>query len=388
MSGTLESHVPGFDRGALEEAFRGNFESRGELGAAVSVWIDGREAAHLCGGWTSREQDTPWSPETIAPVWSATKGPAALTVLLVLHDSGLDLGTPVQEVWPELRAPITFAGLLSHRAGLAALDAPPSVFDYHSVVRALEAQEPFQPPGCTQAYHPRTIGYLYDEVVRRLSGGRSLGECWFERIARPWDIDFHIGLPPSEFSRVARVYPGPATPPAEEDRDFHEAMASADSLTRRAFASPRGLHAVSEMNEPRAWQAALPAFGGVGSARGLAKFYNMLACGGRIEGAQAVPDAVVRLASGRLTDGMDGVLRIPAAFSAGFMMDPVAGGVPVRGLFGSAGGFGHPGAGGSHAFVDPERRLSFAYVMNRMGAGVLPNAKARSLVRALYPSGV
>ena len=57
----------------------------------------------------------------------------------------------------------------------------------------------------------------------------------------------------------------------------------------------------------------------------------------------------------------------------------------LRAIFGpSPLAFGHPGAGGSHAFADPEHRIAFAYVMNQMEPGVLPGPKALRLVEAIY----
>jgi CubicO group peptidase (beta-lactamase class C family) len=89
---------------------------------------------------------------------------------------------------------------------------------------------------------------------------------------------------------------------------------------------------------------------------------------------------------------MDVVLQMETAFSLGFMRDPVdPDGRKKRHVFGSAcGAFGHPGAGGSVAFADPERRMGFAYVMNQMELGVLPKERAQGLVDALFgvPAGM
>ncbi len=374
------------DFSAATDFFRENFTRRGDVGAAVSVWQHGREILHLAGGTLTKEGPAPWTAETLVPVWSATKGPAALTLLLALHDAGLTPDAPVRSLWPQLALPLSFGELLSHQSGLPALDHPPSVFDYPGVIAALEHQTPAWTPGTAHGYHPRTFGFLLDECVRRLTGGVPLGQVWHERLAAPLGLDFWIGgLPAARLPDVARLYPGKLKPPHPDEAAFFKAMADPASLTKRAFLSPGGLHSVTEMNQPASWQAALPAFGGLASARALGKFYAILAHGGLWENQQVIPDEVLTWTRTRLVNGPDLVLHLPTAFSAGFMMDPLNhDGTKLRSRFGpSLSSFGHPGAGGSHAFADPERGLSFAYVMNQMEQGILPNEKCLGLQEVL-----
>ncbi len=374
------------DFSAVRRLFEENFTDRGEIGAALSVWRHGAEILHLCGGSLTKDGAEPWTPDTLVPVWSATKGPAALTLLLTLHDAGLNPDTSVRPVWPELRLPLTFGELLSHQAGLAALDHPPPLSDYAAVIHALENQDPAWARGSAHGYHPRTFGFLLDECVRRLTGGIPLGQVWRDRIAGPLGLDFWIGgLPDDCFPKVARLYPGKVRPPPPDESAFFAAMAAPGSLTKRAFLSPGGLHAVSDLNQPAAWRTGPAAFGGVGSARALGKFYAVLANHGRFEERQVIPAEILPWLSTRLVDGPDAVLLLPTAFSAGLMMDPTGpGGTKLRHRFGpSPAAFGHPGAGGSHAFADPDRHLSFAYVMNQMEPGVLPGEKCLGLLRAV-----
>lgn len=374
---------------AVEAQFARNFTEYGEIGASVSVWRHGREILSLHRGTRRKEEVDTWNEDTLVPVWSATKGPAALAMLLLLHDAGIAPDDPVRRVWPELRAEFSFAQMLSHQGGLAALDAKAAVFDHTAVAAALSEQAPQWEPGTAHGYHPRTFGFLLEECARRLTGGGSIGAVLRQRITGPLDADFWIGLPSSEHHRVARLYAGKVKEAAATgEAAFFAAFAIPDSLTRRAFASPAGLHAVSDMNQPAAWTAALPAFGGVGSARGLAKIYAMLAAGGIWQGQQLVPPAVLTQLHTPLVNGMDRVLLMPTAFSAGAMMDPVdAHGEKLCRHFGPGKkAFGHPGAGGSHAFADPEHGLSFAYVMNQMQPGVMPNDKSLRMVAAVYES--
>ncbi len=368
------------DAQEMEDYFRENFTHRGEVGASVSVWKNGEEIIGLADGWCEREKLRKWDSDTIVPVYSATKGPAAATLLHVLSGKGLDEETAVGEVWHHFPIPdATFAELLSHQCGLAALDAVVDVFDHRAVTDAVERQRPEWSPGEGHGYHPRTFGFLLDECVRRLDG-RSLGEVWNEDIARPTGIDFWIGLPENEWGRVAKLIPGRAKPSVYEE-GFYSAFNTPGSLTRRAFSSPKGLHAIAEMNDPNAWAAGLPAMGGVGTARGLAKFYQLAI--GTIQ--SPLSEGVRRALAGMRIQGEDKVLLRETAFTCGCQKDPVdAAGEKKRNVYGeSLGAFGHPGAGGSHGFGDPASGLSFAYVMNQMELSVMPGERCAGLVERL-----
>lgn len=367
--------------GELLDLFEENFRSRGELGASVSVWWRGEEVLSAGEGWCEKERLRKWTNGTLAPVYSATKGPSAATLLMALDSRGLGPETPVREVWPGFPlTEATFGDLLSHQCGLAALDQRASLWDHAEVVGAIELQVPVWRPGEGHGYHPRTFGALLEEPVRRLSG-RTLGEEWWEKIAAPLGLDFWIGLPEREWSRVARLYPGKA---AAEDlqSDFYKEFNTEGTLTRRAFGSPRGLHSVQEMNDSKAWAAGLPAMGGVGTASALAKFYQ--AAIGAID--SPLGENVKRALATVCVSGDDRVLIQPTAFSCGCQLDPLdAAGRKSRELYGpSVHAFGHPGAGGSHALGDPDSGVSFAYVMNQMELSVMPGPKSIGLVKALF----
>jgi len=371
---------------ALAPIFEENFSVRGELGAAVSIWIDGREVVSLAGGVRDPHQKVPWDAGTMALVYSGTKGPSAACVLKCLWDAGIPLEAPVASVWPRFglagKEHVSFADVLSHRAGLPAVDDPPDVFDYAGVIRRLETQAPLWPPGEGHGYHPRTCGYLWDEIVRRVTG-EPLGRYWRRCIAEPLGLDFWIGLPPERARDVAPVQAARVPPP---DDAFLKAYAETGSITHRAFSCPYGLFGVSAMNSAAARMSSFPAFGGIGSARAMGKFYGMLARGGSQDGLQIMAPEAAAAMSIRLTNGFDRVLRMETAFSAGVMLDPLTPeGAKLRFTFGpSPRAFGQPGAGGSFAFADPDRRIGFAYVMNQMEPGVLPNAKSTLLVQRMY----
>ncbi len=366
----------------IEREFQRNFTEYGELGASLSVWRDGERVVNLADGWSDKGRQGVWDDETLVPVYSATKGPAASVLLMLLDENGLTPESRVCQVWEEFpNQQASFAELMSHQCGLAALDEVASVFEFDAVIDAIEGQSANWELGSGHGYHPRTFGFLLDKPVRLLAG-KSLGEVWRERVADPLGLDFWIGLPEREHYRVATLYPGKADK-EELQSGFYKEFNEAGSLVRRAFGSPRGLHGVHEMNTAKAWQSGLPAMGGVATADAMAKFYQ--ACIGRIE---CFSDDVREWMGSSQVMGDDMVLCTPTHFTCGFQKDPLGGGGDkIRGHYGPfLGAFGHPGAGGSHAFGDPECGVSFAYTMNQMDLAVLPGAKSLNVIRALYSS--
>jgi CubicO group peptidase (beta-lactamase class C family) len=268
-------------RARIEPMFRENFEKFDELGAAVSVWQNGKEIVGLHGGFRDARREHPWTDDTIVLVWSATKGLGSACLLHALQENRIGIECHVAEFWPEFaqegKDKITLAQLLSHQAGLAALERPVDVLDYPAVIQALEKQKPNWPPGTAHGYHARTFGFLLDELVRRIARS-SLGEYWRAVFAEPLGLDLWIGLPESENARVATIYASAIGRPPEP-KQFYYDLATPGTFAQKVFTSPRGLGVVSVMNKPeiRAWPVV--SFGGIGSANSLAKFYAILAIG-------------------------------------------------------------------------------------------------------------
>jgi CubicO group peptidase (beta-lactamase class C family) len=385
--------APGDDLSGLVErvrrAFRENFDAGREVGAGVAVWKDGSPVLIEVEGYTDAARQIPWERDTLVLVWSATKGMAAACTLHALQTARISPLDPIIRFWPEFgqkgKERITVADVLSHRAGLAAIEQQKiSIFDHEAVVRALEEQEPLWVPRSGHGYSPRTFGFLADEIVRRLAG-ETLGEYWRRVFAEPLELDFWIGLPEELHSRVAQILPPRATRGPVVD-PFLQAMGDPASLTRAAFLNLEGLPNISAMNSTEARTASLPSLGGIGTPEALAKFYQVLALGGEWEGHRFFDQDSLLWMQTRLVNGPDKTILQDTAFSVGFMLDPVGrDGQKTRSLFGpSLPSFGHPGAGGSLAFADPVRKIGFAYVMNQMEPGVLPTDRANRLVRALY----
>lgn len=374
----------------VQRAFEENFQRGEEVGAALSIWRNGEEIVSLSEGYSDGARSRPWTNETLVLIWSATKGIASACLLHAVRAAGLNLNTRVADIWPEFAAAgksaICLGQLTSHQAGLAALDqATLSVFDHDALATSLAAQAPNWEPGTSHGYGPRTYGVLADELIRRLTK-LTLGEYWRREFAEPLDLSIWIGLPESEHHRVAQMLPAKMGCDDSETA-FMQAMATSGTMSRRAFSAPAGLTGASAMNSPAVRGASLPSLGAIANVSSLGKFYAVLAGGGEWKGRRYFDPTVLEWMTTPLSNGTDEVLLTDTAFSAGFMMDPfdAVTGSKKRTLLGtSPKAFGHPGAGGSLAFADPQNHVSFAYAMNQMHMGVLPSERTHRLVNALY----
>ncbi|GAA4005258.1 beta-lactamase family protein [Streptomyces sp. NBC_01352] len=369
--------------GAVRTAFEENFRDRGELGAAVTVVVDGETVVDLWGGWSDAAGTRPWERDTLVNVWSTTKGPVALCAHILADRGLLDFDAPVAVYWPEFAAAgkekVLVRHLLSHRAGLAGLREPHTLAqlcDWEVTVERLAATEPWWEPGTRSGYHALTYGFLVGEVVRRVSG--LLPGAFLEReVTGPLRIDFTVGLPEKEAGRAAELVHPPAASSSEQAAVFSQ-------LTPAALASlANPLVGATEANTPE-WRAAeIPAANGHGTARAVAALYGIFAGRGSFDGHRVLsPEAAERVREGQ------GSCR-DLVLGAGFENETEVGlGLWLSGPNGSYGpnprAFGHDGFGGSCGLADPEAGVSLGYVMNRMGPHIADDPRKMALIDALY----
>jgi CubicO group peptidase (beta-lactamase class C family) len=376
----------------VEVRFRKNYSNGRDSGSGVCVYHGENKVISLYGGFLDADCVRPWSENTLVGIGSGTKGIVVACVLHAMQEAGADLDSIIADFWPEFaqgdKHEITLGQLLSHRAGLCApADTTLQFPDKEGIVRSIEKQPPLLPSHAGSAYSPHLFAYALEEILRRLTGGETLGDYWRRVFGDPLGIELWIGLPESESVRVAATR-APLRGMLEDcDVLFARAFADPDSLVHRAFSRPANLPGgLAEWNTPRMWAAGLPSVGGMASAQALAKFYSMLANGGAQNGRTFFKRQTLDWMSTRLTQGFDHILQCDMAFSAGFMMDPLDNnGQKTRCLFGkSLSAFGHIGLGGSLGFADPERGIGFAYLMCNWESGVLPRERCTGLVDAIY----
>ncbi|WP_333737885.1 serine hydrolase domain-containing protein [Streptomyces sp. IBSBF 2806] len=368
---------------ALRTAFEENFRDRAELGAAVSVTVDGVTVADLWGGWADPARTRAWERDTLVNVWSTSKGPTALCAHILADRGLLDFDAPVAAYWPEFAAAgkerVLVRHLLSHRAGLAGLREPHSLeqlYDWELTTARLAATEPWWEPGTRSGYHALTFGFLVGEVVRRVSGLRP-GAFLEREVTGPLGVDFTIGLAEKEAHRAAELVHPPAASASEQAAVFSR-------LTPAAIAAlTNPLAGAAEANSPR-WRAAeIPAANGHGTARAVAALYGVFAGRGAYGGRRVLsPEGAERVREGQ------GACR-DVVLGSGFDHETEIGlGLWLSGPNGSYGpnprAFGHDGFGGSCGLADPEAGVSLGYVMNRMGPRIADDPRKMALIEALY----
>ncbi len=359
----------------VRDAFADNFAERGEVGAAVAVYVDGDLVIDLVGGWADAARTRPWRADTLVDVYSVGKAFVALLLLQLVDDGLVGLDDPLATVWPEFAAEgkegATVRHALCHRAGVPAIRRPLVDADlgrWSTMADALAATAPWWEPGTRHAYHTNTYGHLIGEPVRRLTG--DLPGTRLRRVAGELGADVWCGLPEEEQARCADVVW--AVGGAAQAVDLGSLVGD-ERMVMLGYFNPPGYSSVGVVNTPQ-WRAAqVPSTNTHGTADGVARIYRAL-----LEPGRLLSPALLAEATSPQSVGFCPVLGEEVTFGLGFKP------TTARRPFGpNPSAFGHFGTGGAVGFADPDARVAFGYVMNH----VVPrwqSSRNRSLVDALY----
>ena len=365
---------------ALRDAFAALFEEPQERGMALCVQIGGETVVDLWAGVADKDGQQAWHSDTILNLFSCTKTFTAVTALQLVGEGKLELDAPVARYWPEFAAAgkdkITLRHLLSHQAGLPALHEmlpAEALYDWQAMTTALAAEQPWWPLGEGHGYAPITYGWLVGEVLRRVEG-RGPGESIVARTAKSLGLDFHVGLADEEFDRVAIISRGKGNfGDAAAQRLLKTMMSEPAAMSTRAFTNPPSI--MTSTNKPEWRRMQQPAANGHGNARSLAGFYS-----GLLDGQLLESELLAELTREHAV-GEDKTLLTRTRFGLGCMLDQPEVANATYGMGPRA--FGHPGAGGSIGFADPERDVAFGFVTNNLGPFVLMDPRAQKLARLL-----
>ena len=363
--------APGFER--VKEEFERNFAERSEVGAAFAVVRDGELVVDLWGGLADEATGRRWEEDTLQVVFSGTKGFVAVSLLVLVDRGLLDLDAPVSRYWPAFgKNHVRVRDVAAHTARLPGIDEPLTLHGALAGTRPLElleAQRPSDDPRAGLCYHALTFGWLGGELVRRVDG-RSVGRFFAEEIAGPLGLEAWIGLPAELESRVSTLELAPDWP---QSPHLREETFAEDSLLRSIWGNPPLFSRASfPCNLPEFHQAEMPALGGIGTARSIARLYASL---DTILNPQAL-----ELGRTTLSQGWDAAHAGPVRFGVGFQLQT------ENMRFGpEPDAFGHDGAGGSVHGAWPAQRVGFSYAMNLMRDDP-EDRRSPALLEALYSS--
>ncbi|WP_086819797.1 serine hydrolase domain-containing protein [Allokutzneria sp. NRRL B-24872] len=377
----------------VREEFARNFAERGELGAACAVHVDGELVVDLWGGYRDRAGTLPWQRDTLATVYSSTKGVASM-VMALAHSRGLfDYDALVTKYWPEFgqagKENVTVRQLLGFQAGLPTVDTPltPELLaDPDRLGEVLARQAPAWEPGTAQGYHPLVGGLYVSQLLRRVDPkGRLVGRFLAEEVLPGLGEEFYIGVPASvPEERIAELVP--AKPSL---RDFTTAGGVPArmlvefllpwTLTAKSFSNPR-IGDITRLGRCPWRDLDLPAGNGIGTARALAALYGEFATGGTRLGVDRATLLAIEAEPVPLGgSSRDRVMHLAdASFSLGFWKP-----FPAWNFGTDSRAYGTPGAGGSFGMADPATRTGFGYVPNRLGRRLWDDPREAALRKAV-----
>ena len=373
----------------VAEIFAQNFDKYNEIGSSLCVVVDGETAVDIWGGYTNEQRTDEWNNETLSVAFSSTKAALALCAHILIEREELKTEEKVVKYWPEYgkkgKEETTVGMILNHTAGLPALATPVEqggFFDWEYMIGLLENEEPFWIPGEKTGYHMMTTGWLIGELIKRVTG-KSLGEFFNDEVSKPYNLEYWIGLPDSEVDRVAKVTPFKSSP-SDKPSEFAEVFRSKPNSMQRLSLTNTGGY---DYNSVDTYKAEIGGVGGITNARSLAGMLTPLAQNNE---KLLSKNTVKRLSQSYSVPGKDSMLMLPTRFSEGLMIH-----MDNRDNFEGEGGsfiigpssFGHVGFGGSSAtFADPEYKMSFGYMVNKLGGEYLVSERCQNLIDASYTS--
>jgi CubicO group peptidase (beta-lactamase class C family) len=366
--------------GKVADALAQEITTGGELGASIALDVDGELVVDIWGGHADRAKTIGWGEDTIVNFFSCTKTLTALAALIAIDRGLVDAFAPVAKYWPEFaqngKQDIEVRHLLSHTSGVSGWEAPfgiEDMYDWEKATSHLARQAPWWPPGTASGYHAVNYGHLIGEVIRRATG-RTLKEFVRDEIAEPLGADVQIGALPADDHRIAEVIPPPPLPIPLD-------ALPADHPAYKTFAGFPPDESTAMIVETEGWRRAdIGAVNGHGNARALARALSPISLGGTANGVQLLSQETIDLIFSEQSNGVDVVLMIPLRFGIGFGL-PCPQSVPAvpdeRVCFWG-------GWGGSMAVMDPDRRATMTYVMNKMGPGTTGTERTNRYARLIY----
>lgn len=338
-------------------------KARGETGVQVAAYLHEDLIVDAWIGTSDGRVGRPVDGETLFPSFSVAKGVTSTAVHVQAERGLVDLGAPIATYWPEFAAhgkeTATVEDALSHRLGVPQMPEgvmPERLGDWDWIVSRIADLEPLQRPGTVNSYHPLTFGWVLGEVVRRTDPlRRPFGQFVREELCEPLEIDsLWLGVPEHELGRVARL---------ETDGRVRELPPERVAL--RAKVVPPAIELVPDVyNRADVLQACIPATGLTTNARSLARFFALLANGGKLGDTRLLSEERVRSFTERRAcyeeADRTNFYVMPLSSRGYWLDDVVVGGEPNLVC--------NVGAGGAIAWANLDTGIAVAICHNRMFA--------------------
>jgi len=382
----------GFEK--VKTIFEENFEKRKEVGASCCVYYKGKKVVDLYGGFRDKNKKQYWEHDTLAIVFSTTKGISSLAFAL-LHSKGLiNYDEKVATYWPEFafngKENITIRQLLAHQAGLFTNDKKLSydvLLNEAAISDCLAKQKPYWKPGDKKGYHAWTIAMYQNEICKRVDPLRKpLHKFLKSEIADALDIDFHIGLPKDiPQHRIAQLIPFlPQEAFAKKEHtdigSILKGILNPFSYFYKSLLNPPHALNLNNFNNRKYTEIPNGSAHGFGNARSVAQIYNEFVTGGKNLGIKKETLAQLEASPIHPKFGKnDIVLNVDIPFSLGFAKPS-----EYQNFGSNYRSYGSFGAGGSGGFADPEKQVAFGYVMNKMGTYIANDPRELALRNAVY----
>lgn len=338
-----------------------------ERGLQAAAYLDGQLVVDAFAG-TMDASGRPVDGDTLFTVFSTSKGITATCIHLLAERGQLEYDTPIAHYWPEFgqqgKERATLRDALTHRAGVPQMPegvTPEDLCDWDAICAAIAAQAPLWEPGTKTGYHAYTFGWILGEVLRRVDG-RPIAQFVQEEICTPLGTaDFYFGIPDEVESRVADL----------ENAALPEGAPAPgpDALILRAI-PPQVEPSGRVHNRPDVRRASIPAGGGVTNARTVARHYAALV-GDGVDGVRLLTKERVATATALQTEEKDLTLGLPLRKGLGYFL-----GNRLSPMSERISAFGHPGAGGSTGFADPQYGLAVAFTKNTLRTSLDPTQAA------------
>ncbi|KAI0817433.1 beta-lactamase [Xylaria sp. FL0064] len=354
-------------------------ESGEEIGACITVNVDGENVVDLWGGYADAETKWHWAEDTIVGIASSSKTISSLAVLMLADSGAISVYDKVSKYWPEFAANgkenVEIRHLLSHTSGVAGWDDKVTMDEICDPIASsakLASQAPWWEPGTASAYHAFNFSHPLSEIIRRVTG-MSLKQFVAKKIAAPLSADFQFGILEKDVPRIAHLIRPASSVPAA---DFKPGP-----LFMKAVMNP--VMPPDVATRPAWRQGEIGASNGYSNAHAMNKMLCAVTLAGSAsDHAKLLSKSTVDLIFEEQSNGMDLAIGMPIRFGIGYAIKGDGDWIDDYMPAGDIAYWG--GSGGSLAIMDVGRKVTITYAMNKMSPALIGNTAAKAYVGAIY----